>query len=390
MDKIVRKLSAKTRKRESTKGNTNILIRRFLPSRFRAFALSRCFIISTIAVFSLIISSLNCYASEDKDLNIGKLIFEHTGDAYEWHIITVGRKHVTIPLPVIVYSKTSGWNVFISSKLTNDESYKGFSFGSHEGNYSGKIVEISQTGEEYRPFDISITKNVVSLFFTVATLLFCVLYLARWYKNKGEFRVPRGFLGAMDMLIIEIYNNVIKKCIGDNYKKFSPYLLTAFFFIFVSNLMGLIPVFPGGANLTGNIAITCTLALFTLIIVNIFGTKEYWKEILWPDVPAWLKAPIPLMPVIELFGVFTKPFALTIRLFANILAGHAVLIGLCCIIFLTASLGLALNSILSFLSILIMVFMTFIELLVAFVQAYVFTLLSSVFIGLAQVEPHRK
>jgi F-type H+-transporting ATPase subunit a len=167
-------------------------------------------------------------------------------------------------------------------------------------------------------------------------------------------------------------------------------LLTAFFFILISNLLGLIPVFPGGANLTGNIAITFVLAIFTFVLVNFFGTKRYWKEIFWPDVPVWMKVPIPLMPVVELFGLFTKPFALMIRLFANILAGHAVMIGLGCIIFITASMGLVVNSALSFVAVLIMIFMSFIELMVAFIQAYVFTLLSAVFIGLSQTQPHRQ
>jgi len=333
------------------------------------------------------ISSAVCYASGGKNINISELIFEHTNDAYEWHLVTLGQNHIAIPLPVIVYSQTSGWHVFMSSKFKDNSSYRGFSYGSHEGDYAGKIVEKTSTGEEYRPIDISITKNVVSLFVTVIILLSCILLLARWYKKHGEYETPRGFMGALDMLIIEINDNVIKKCIGKPYRRYAPFLLTAFFFILISNVLGLIPIFPGGANLTGNIAVTCVLALCTFVLVNVFGTKTYWKEIFWPEVPLWMKAPLPLMPVVELFGLFTKPFALMIRLFANILAGHAVMIGLCCIIFITASLGLALNSVLSFVAVLIMIFMSFIELLVAFIQAYVFTLLSAVFISLSQAQP---
>ena len=331
-----------------------------------------------------------CFAgntNEGKKINISELILTHTGDAYEWHLVTLGRNHIAVPLPIIVYSQSSGLNVFMSSKLKENGSYRGFSFGSHEGAFAGKIVERTITGKEYRPIDISITKNVVSLFVTVIILLLCVLLLARWYKKHREYQTPRGFMGAFDMLIIEIHDNVIKKCIGKQYRRYAPFLLTVFFFILISNVLGLIPVFPGGANLTGNIAITCVLALFTFVMVNVFGTKAYWKEILWPNVPLWMKAPLPLMPVVELFGLFAKPFALMIRLFANMLAGHAVLIGLCCIIFITASLGLALNSILSFVAVLIMIFMSFIELLVAFIQAYVFTLLSAVFISLSQAQP---
>ncbi|MDR2084099.1 MAG: F0F1 ATP synthase subunit A [Bacteroidales bacterium] len=341
----------------------------------------------------MFIVSFACFASDTNDdkekLNVSELIFHHTGDSYEWHIITIGEKDIAIPLPVIVYSKHSGFNVFMSSKLHhNNNSYKGFTYGHHDGKYSGKIVEILDGGEEYRPFDVSITKNVVGLFVTVTILLLCVLTVAKWYKKQDDYIAPRGFAGAIDLLINDINENVVKSCIGPNYRKFAPYLLTAFFFIFISNILGLVPIFPGGANLTGNIAITFTLAMFTFFMVNIFGTKEYWKEILWPDVPIWLKAPAPIMPLIEIFGMFTKPFALMIRLFANILAGHAIIIGLCCLVFITASLGTVINSSLTFVSVLFMVFMNFLELLVAYVQAYVFTLLSAVFIGLAQVQPH--
>ena len=148
--------------------------------------------------------------------------------------------------------------------------------------------------------------------------------------------------------------------------------------------MGLVPIFPGGANITGNIAITFTLAMFTFVIVNIFGSREYWKEIFWPNVPWWLKVPIPLIPVIEVIGMFTKPFALMIRLFANILAGHSVIIGLVCIVFVTVELGMTV------LSVIMTTFVNLLEVLVAYIQAYVFTILSAVFIGLSQAEPHHQ
>ena len=157
---------------------------------------------------------------------------------------------------------------------------------------------------------------------------------------------------------------------------------------FITNLMGLIPVFPGGANVTGNITITFFLAFCVLLIVNIFGNKAYWKDIFWPEVPTWLKVPVPLMPVIELFGIFTKPFALMVRLFANIMGGHAIILSLTCVIFITCQLGVAIGSSLSFVSFLLMIFMNCLELLVAFIQAYVFTMLSAVFIGLAHQEHH--
>ena len=183
-----------------------------------------------------------------------------------------------------------------------------------------------------------------------------------------------------------IENDVIKEAVGPEYKKFSPYLLTAFFFILINNLMGILPVFPGGANITGNIAVTMAMALFTFLAVNLFGNKHYWKDILWPDVPIFLKA-IPLMPVIEIIGMFTKPFSLMIRLFANIMAGHIMLLSTIAIVFLTVKLGPAVNGSLSFMAVIIGVFLDVLELLVAFLQAYVFTMLSSVFIGLAHQHP---
>ena len=154
--------------------------------------------------------------------------------------------------------------------------------------------------------------------------------------------------------------------------------------------MGLIPIFPGGANVTGNIAITLVLALLTFFFTNAFATKEYWKDIFWPDVPVWLKAPIPMMPVIEFFGLFTKPFALMIRLFANIMAGHAAILSLLSIIFITVKIGPLLNGAMTFVSVAFGIFMTALELLVAFIQAYVFTMLSAVFIGLSRVKEEKK
>lgn len=194
----------------------------------------------------------------------------------------------------------------------------------------------------------------------------------------------------IESVVLMVYNDVIKECIGHDYRKYAPYLLTAFFFILVNNLMGLIPFFPGGANVTGNIAITLVLALFTFFFTNAFATKEYWKEVFWPEVPVWLKAPVPMMPVIEFFGLFTKPFALMIRLFANIMAGHAAILSLLAIIFITVKIGPLINGTMTFVSVAFGVFMTALEVLVAFIQAYVFTMLSAVFIGLSRVKEEKK
>lgn len=327
-------------------------------------------------------------ATQDAELNVTEMILEHVGDAYDWHIATVGEHPVSIPLPVIVRG-TDGWNVFLSSRFEHGHAeYQGF-YIAREGKFKGKIVTRNAAGEEMRPLDFSLTKNAVSLLISSILLIIIILSCARWYKKrKAEDASPRGFVALVEMLAMSIVNDVVKPCIGKTYLRYAPYLLTVFFFIFFNNLMGIIPIFPGGANVTGNIAVTSVLAIFTFIVVNSFGTKEYWKEIFWPEVPLLLKVPVPIMPAIELVGVFTKPFALMIRLFANILAGHSIVLGLTSVIFITVKFGAAMNMGMSALSIVMTIFIDFVELLVAFIQAYVFTLLSAVFIGLSQVEAH--
>ena len=318
-----------------------------------------------------------------QDLDVKEFIFEHLGDSYHWHITKWRQKDISIPLPVMVKSRQSGWHFFSSAHFEHG-AYQGL-YIAHEGDYAGKIVEQDATGGEVRPaLDISLTKNAAALMINGMVLLLVILPLARWYK-RGNRKPPKGFKGAVELLLVNIQDEVIKTCVGHDYQRFTPYLLTAFFFIFINNLMGLIPFFPGGANLTGNIAVTFFLALCTFLAVHVFGNKAYWKEIFWPPVPVWLKVPAPIMPLIEFFGIFTKPFALMIRLFANILAGHSVMLGLFCLIFISASMGTLFNVGLSAVSIFFTCFMTFIELLVAYIQAYIFTLLSAMFIGMARI-----
>lgn len=338
--------------------------------------------------FLLLIISLfyagNLFASEEFDVK--KFIFSHIGDNYEWHITAIGEREISVPLPVILIDKENGINVFISSRLRKGASYKGYSI-SKEGEYARKIVFTSASGKVSRPVDLSITMNSFALIINSSILLILVLSLSGWYK-KDEQRAPKGFVGAMEIFIMDINDNVIKSAIGKGYEKYAPYLLSVFFFILINNFMGLIPFFPGGANTTGNIAVTMVLALCTFAVISFSGTKEYWKEIFWPNVPSWMKIPLPLMPAIEIFGVFTKPFALMIRLFANIMAGHTIILGLTSLIFVTVAMGSATNIGMSVLSVLLTAFMLFVELIVAYIQAYVFTLLSAVFIGLSRVHKH--
>jgi ATP synthase F0, A subunit len=343
--------------------------------------------------FSLFLPKTAFASTEEHkgEINVSEFVLEHLADSYEWHITTWGDHHISIPLPVIVRGQTSGWQVFSSERIKEaakeGKDYQGFFFSPEHHN---KIYERLPNGEIVKPWDISITKNVIEIWLVVFILLTVFLTCARWYKKHDSVRqeAPKGFVGMIEMLVMAIHDDVIKSSIGEkHHRRYAPYLLTVFFFIFTNNLLGLIPIFPGGANVTGNINITLFLAVGTMLMVNLFGNKEYWKEILWPNVPLWLKIP-PVMPVIEIFGIFTKPFALMIRLFANMMAGHAIILSFTFVIFMTWQISTTMGSIFTVFSSLLMIFLNCLELLVAFLQAYVFTLLSSVFIGLSLPEHH--
>lgn len=324
---------------------------------------------------------------EEPSVDVASILFGHIGDSYGWHITDWKGEHISIPLPCIVRSRT-GWHVFSSSKIEHSHQYEGLYIAT-EGRYADKIVETLPDGTISRPFDISITKNVCSLMISAIILLVLILSTARWYRrHDAENQAPGGIAKFMEPLITAINDSLVKENIGKDYRKYSPYLLTAFFFILLNNLLGIVPFFPGGANVTGNIAITLVLALCTFIAVNLFGNKHYWKEIFWPDVPLFLKFPIPLIQIIEVFGIFTKPFSLMVRLFANILAGHAMILGLVSVIFITAKMGPVICGSMTVVTMLFGVFMDCLELLVAFLQAYVFTMLSAVFIGMSREEAH--
>ena len=315
-------------------------------------------------------------------LDIPEIVLEHLSDSYEWHIATFGGKSVSIPLPIIVRSSETGqWTFCTAGSLP-----KNFFF---DEQHHGKIYERMADGTTERPLDLSFTKTVAQIWIVVIVLIVVFLSCAKWYKKRDEkSAAPSGFVGMMEMLVMAIYNDVVKASIGEkHFRPYAPYLLTVFFFIFTTNLLGLLPIFPGGANVTGNINITFFLAFCSMVAINLFGNKEYWKDIFWPNVPLFLKAyPVPLMPVIEFFGVFTKPFALMVRLFANMMAGHAIILSFTCVIFLGWSMGVGYGMGLNLISVIMMLFMNCLEVLVAFIQAYVFTLLSAVFIGLAHKE----
>ncbi|NBC82763.1 MAG: F0F1 ATP synthase subunit A [Bacteroidetes bacterium] len=321
---------------------------------------------------------------EKKEFNPRSFLFGHVKDSYEWHMAD----WFTVFLPVIVKSKERGWFVFSSKKLHHGHVYKNFKVA-EQGELKGSIVEIQENGSYQQPFDISITKNVASLLFSVTLICWLFISMANRYK-ANPYRSPKGKQSLFEPIILFIRDEMAKSAIGEHkYEKFTPYLLTVFFFIWINNMLGLVPIIPGGANLTGNITVTLALAIFTFIITTINGNRNYWQHIFnTPGVPWILKYPIPLMPVIEVFGMFTKPFVLMVRLFANITAGHIIALGFMSLIFIFGQMNAAIGYSVSVVSILFNLFVFFLELLVAFIQAYVFTFLSALYFGMAVEEHH--
>lgn len=326
---------------------------------------------------------------EEGKFNPGTFIFDHIKDNYSWHIFTYKGHHYSIPLLVIVYSENTGLNVFSSGKLGHGHEYKGFKIA-HEGEYKDKIIEVNDQGEFLaRPFDVSITKNVAAILMSGAFMIFLFISVAKTYTRR-EGLPPKGFQSLIEPLILFVRDDIAKNSIGEkSYEKYTPFLLTIFFFILLNNLLGLVPIFPGGANVTGNITVTMALALATFITTTITGNKNYWKHIFNPPgVPWWLKLPLPLIPFIELIGVIIKPFVLMIRLFANISAGHIIVLGFFSLIFIFGGMEPAMGYAVSPVSIAFTIFMSMLELLVAFIQAYVFTILSAIYFGMASEEGH--
>jgi len=320
-------------------------------------------------------------SDSDQEFNASSFILEHIADSYEWHILTKKNgDHVSIYLPVILYTKESGLNIFSSRKLAHGHEYKGFRIA-NEGKHEGRIVKTDAEGniEDKLPLDFSMTKSVIGMLFAALIGLWLFISLSRSYKKTGVSH-PKGIQSFLEPVILFVRDDIAIPNIGEKkFEKFMPYLLSVFFFILINNIMGLIPFPPPfGANVTGNIAVTFTLAIFTFIITQISGTKSYWRHIYaTPGVPFWL---LPIMVPVEIIGMISKPFALMVRLFANITAGHIIVMSLVCLIFIFKSLAVAP------VSILFVIFMDCLELLVAFLQAYVFTLLSALFISLAAKE----
>ena len=221
---------------------------------------------------------------QGSEIDIPEIVLEHLSDAYEWHIASYKGKSLHIPLPIILRSSATGEWTFCTVETLPDPYY-------FDAEHHGKIYEKMADGTTVRPIDLSITKSVAQIWIVVIILISVFLSCAKWYKNRDEkSEAPKGFVGMMEMFVMYINDDIIKSSIGEkHYRRFAPYLLTVFFFILTCNLVGLIPVFPGGGNVTGNINITFFLAVCTMLAINIFGNKEYWKDIFWPHVPVFLK-----------------------------------------------------------------------------------------------------
>lgn len=347
---------------------------------------------------TLLFSCQNLIASENDSevFDAGPFIIEHVIDSYGWHICGSGEKSVTIPLPVILFDEGRPV-VFLSNKFHHGEAaYNGYAMGWEE-NTKGRIVKLEgnysdytghlEEGETYAnhvcKWDISITKNVCALLISIILITCIFLSIAKRYREHPD-EVPSGLQALVEPLIVFIQDEVITPSLGKNSNKYAPYLLTLFFFIFLNNMLGIVPIFPGGANLTGNIAVTGILALITFFVTTFSSGKEYWKDIFnTPGVPWWLKVPLPLMPLVETIGIFTKPFVLMVRLFANITAGHIITLAFVSLIFIFGQMNPVIGWAVSPVSIFFYIFMGLMELLVAFIQAFVFTLLSAMYIGMA-------
>ena len=327
--------------------------------------------------------------SEAKKFDAGKMIIEHVADGYDWHLWG----HTSIPLPIIVYSSERGLDMFLSSNFDHGhKSYKGYAI--HDKhlvavNEMESIDAHSATINEElsaQLWDISIKKNVASLFVTLILLCLIFMSVAKAYK-KNEGKAPSGLQSFIEPLILFVRDDIAIPSIGEHkYERFMPFLLSIFFFIWLSNLMGLIPVFPFGANLTGNIAVAMVLAIFTFVITTFVANKHYWRHVFaMPGVPAGV---LFILTPIEILGVFLRPFVLMIRLFANITAGHIIILSFFSLIFIFGEMSTGLGFGVSVLSLAFTIFMSMLELLVAFLQAYVFTFLSAIYFGSAIEEAH--
>lgn len=354
------------------------------------------FIFSTIPVVFAEESETTEHATEEHHneenlsasggFNAGEMIMHHIGDAHDWHLWGEGESSVSIPLPIIIYHKENGLSIFSSSKFEHGHAaYEGYQL-TH-----GDIIAVNEDGSENAEstaqiIDLSITKNTFAMMVSIVLMLLIFISVARAYtRNRGK--APKGLQSLIEPVILFVRDDIAKSAIGEkHYARFMPFLLTIFFFIWVNNLLGLIPIFPGGANVTGNIAVPIVLATFTFLITLLNGKAHYWRHIFaMPGVPMGV---LPLITVLEIAGMFIKPIVLVIRLFANITAGHIVMLVFFSLIFIAGEGSTVGGFFAAIPSVAFTIFLTFLELLVAALQAYVFTFLSAIYFGMAVAEEH--
>jgi len=327
-----------------------------------------------------------------KKMDPAKIILEHVGDAHEFHFWTFHQKPVSIPLPVILYSPERGWSVFMSSRFEHGEQtydnyrllherYIGENKLDEKVYRPGKIVAVDANGaidRSVKVYDFSLTRNVTQMLISIILLIWIMNGVAGKYaKGQGVKTAPSGFQGALEPVVVFVRDEVGKSNLGDRYMKYMPFLLTVFFFILINNLIGLI---PGTANVTGNIAFTAVLGIIAFIVIMFSTGKHYWLHIVNPPVPWYVKW---IMFPVEVMGIFTKPFALIVRLFANMISGHIIILSFIILIFIFGAMNAALGWGTSPFFVLLSIFIYLIEILVAFIQAYIFANLTAVFIGQA-------
>lgn len=365
------------------------------------FGRVKCLLVLIFSSFSALIFAQGQQTDKEqpkkRSFDANEVIFGHVLDAHEFHFFSYkdgdGEEHAAIiPLPVILYSPQKGFSTFMSSKFHHGkENYKGYSTLTDEKihelkldpkkYHAGQVVAVNGNGEidtSIKVYDLSLTRNVVQMILALALLVWIMLSIAKKYKNGyGVNSAPKGTQSLLEPVINFVKDEVAKPNLGHKYQKYLPYLLTVFFFILINNLVGLI---PGTANVTGNIAFTMVLALISFIVILFSSNKHYWGHIINPPVPIGVK---PILIPVEILGIFTKPFALMIRLFANMIAGHIIIICLISLIFIFGAMSNVMGWGFSPLSVAFVIFIYFIELLVAFLQAYIFTNLTAVFVGQA-------
>ncbi len=325
--------------------------------------------------------------AEKEAFKPGDAILHHIADSHEFHFFSHKKSdgsefHATLPLPVLVYSPQRGFSAFMSSKFHHGhEMYNGYKLD-HD-----KVVAVDANGnvdESVKVYDFSITKNVSQMLLALIVLVLILTSIAKKYqKGQGVTTAPKGFQNAIEPVITYVRDDIAKPNLGPKYKKYLPYLLTVFFFILINNIFGLL---PGAANVTGNIAFTAVMGIISFFVILFSTNKHYWGHIFWfPGVPLPVKI---LMIPVELLGVFTKPFALIVRLFANMTAGHIIILSFISLIFIFGEMSQVAGYAFSPVSIAFAVFIYVIEILVAFIQAYIFTVLTAVFIGGAIGDHH--